>query len=167
MSYRNKTYVIFDGDNDIWAYNYMKGWKANENIDFNFYDAHDLRPLSATATEQTVKAALRQRLRNTVQAIVLVGESTRNLFRFVRWEIETCIRLDIPIIAVNLNGRASIDEELCPPIIRDKFVVHIPFKLRIIRHSLDYFPAEFRARTSDYGPRLYKKSTYDQLGLNY
>jgi hypothetical protein len=30
MSYRNKTYVIFDGDNDMWAYAYMKGWKANE-----------------------------------------------------------------------------------------------------------------------------------------
>jgi len=29
MSYRNKTYVIFDGDNDMWAYSYMKGWKAN------------------------------------------------------------------------------------------------------------------------------------------
>ena len=27
MSYRNKTYVIFDGDKDLWAYAYMLGWK--------------------------------------------------------------------------------------------------------------------------------------------
>jgi hypothetical protein len=43
MAYRNKTYVIFDADNDMWAYGYMKGWKSNENLDFNFHDAHDLR----------------------------------------------------------------------------------------------------------------------------
>ena len=40
MSYRDKTYVIFDGDNDIWAYGFMKGWKKNEHIDFDFDDAH-------------------------------------------------------------------------------------------------------------------------------
>ncbi len=45
MSYRNRTYIIFDGDNDMWAYAYMKGWKTNDQIDFNFYDAHDLRTL--------------------------------------------------------------------------------------------------------------------------
>ena len=43
MSYRNKTYVIFDADNDYWAYARMKGWKTLRNIDFNFHDAHDLK----------------------------------------------------------------------------------------------------------------------------
>ena len=32
MSYRNRTYVIFDGDNDMWAYAYMKGWKESEQL---------------------------------------------------------------------------------------------------------------------------------------
>ena len=32
-------YVIFDGDNDKWAYAYMNGWKANKNIDFDYQDA--------------------------------------------------------------------------------------------------------------------------------
>ena len=31
MAYRNKTYVAFDGDNDMWAYAYMKGWKQNDS----------------------------------------------------------------------------------------------------------------------------------------
>lgn len=30
MSYRNKTYVIFDGDNDLW------GWNENKYIEFAF-----------------------------------------------------------------------------------------------------------------------------------
>jgi hypothetical protein len=28
------TYVAFDGDKDIWAYRYMRGWSANQRIDF-------------------------------------------------------------------------------------------------------------------------------------
>ena len=44
MGYRNKTYVIFDGDNDLRAYGYMKGWKVQEHMDFDFYYAHDIRP---------------------------------------------------------------------------------------------------------------------------
>ena len=39
MSYRNKTYVIFDG-NDIRYYRLMQAWKENDNIDFDFNDAH-------------------------------------------------------------------------------------------------------------------------------
>lgn len=62
MSYRNLTYVIFDGDNDMWAYAYMKGWKDSEHIEFDFYDAHDLRPLTDRASEETVRARLRDRL---------------------------------------------------------------------------------------------------------
>lgn len=166
MSYRNKTYVIFDGDEDMWAYRFMRGWKANENIDFNFFDAHDLKPLTDRAREDTVKGRLKERLGGTKQVIVLVGEKTKNLYRFVRWELETCIDLNIPIIAVNLNGLRSRDRDLCPPIIRDEYVVHIPFKLKIIQYALDNFPSEFHQRSqSDKGPRLYSDSVYTKLGL--
>lgn len=166
MSYRNKTYVIFDGDEDMWAYRFMRGWKANEHIDLNFFDAHDLKPLTDRAGEDTVKRRLRERLVNTKQAIVLVGGKTKNLYRFVRWELETCMNLNIPIIAVNLNEMRSQDSDLCPPIIRDKYVVHISFKLKIIRYALDNFPSEFHRRSqSDKGPRLYADSVYTKLGL--
>ena len=166
MSYRNKTYVIFDGDEDMWAYRYMRGWKANENIDFNFFDAHDLKQLTDRAGVDTVKRRLRERLGNTKQAIVLIGEKTKNLYRFVRWELETCINLDVPIIAVNLNGQRNQDENLCPPIIRDEYVVHISFKLKIIQYALDNFPEEYQRRTlSEKGPRLYNDSVYTKLGL--
>lgn len=49
MRYRNKTYVIFDGDGDMWAYRYMRGWNAQDHMDFDFYDAHDIRPLTERA----------------------------------------------------------------------------------------------------------------------
>lgn len=166
MSYRNKTYVIFDGDNDMWAYAYMKGWKSNENMDFNFYDAHDLKPLSDRASEDTVKDRLMERFTNARQVIVIVGDSTKNLYKFVRWEIEIAQKRDLPIIVVNLNDLRQMDSDRCPPIVRDAYVVHVPFKAAIIQYALDNFPAEYAQRApSANGPRHYSKTVYDTLGL--
>lgn len=59
--------------------------------------------------------------------------------------MEVAQELNIPIIAVNLNGdRAQKSTTTCPPIIRDEYVVHIPFKMKIIKYALDNFPTEFR-----------------------
>jgi len=168
MSYKNKTYVIFDGDNDMWAYARMKGWKAIENIDFNFYDAHDLKPLTNQArSEDYIKQRLSERMSNAKQAIVLIGNSTKNLYRFVRWELDKALTNNIPIIAVNLNNYRSIDNNLCPPIIKGQNAIHIPFKMRMIKYALDDFPPFHK--TLDLSKREdwhYKDSVYQSLGLN-
>lgn len=161
MSHRNKTYVIFDGDNDMWAYAYMKGWKNNENIDFNFYDAHDIKPLTDKASNETyIKKRLRERMENTKQVIVLVGESTKYLYKYVRWEIELAIELDLPIVVVNLNRLRNMDNNLCPPILRDKNALHISFNQKIIKYSLDNFPSFY------YYGRDKSKNTYYYYGEN-
>jgi hypothetical protein len=166
MSYRNKTYVIFDGDNDMWAYAYMKGWKANENIDFNFYDAHDLRPLTDRASEDTVKRRLRERFSSAKQVVVLIGEHTKDLYHFVRWELEIALKLDLPIIVVNLSSLRKYDPDRCPPILRNKYTVHISFNMKIIKHALDKFPDEYANRDPQAGGnRHYPEKVYSLLGL--
>lgn len=166
MSYRNKTYVIFDGDNDMWAYGYMKGWKENEHIDFNFLDAHDIKPLTDRASEETIRTRLRGRLSSTKQVIVLIGENTKTLYRFVRWEMEIALKLGLPIIAVNLNGKREYDPDRCPSILRDEYVVHVPFKMAIIQYALDYFPDEHAKRAADAsGNRYYGDDVCTKLGL--
>jgi hypothetical protein len=166
MSYKNKTYIIFDGDNDIWAYAYMKGWKINEHIDFDFHDAHDLNVITDRASEETTKRKLRERFSSAKQVIVLIGEHTKNLFRFVRWEIEVAQNLDLPIIAVNLNKIRSYDSECCPAILCDKYVAHISFNAKIIKYALDNFPDEHARRDPNVeGNRHYNKSVYEKLGL--
>lgn len=166
MSYRNKTYVIFDGDNDMWAYAYMKGWKKNENIDFDFYDAHDLKPLTQCASDETVYSRLKERMANTKQVVVLIGGKTKNLFKFVRWELELAFEQEIPLVAINLNDKRQCDYERCPAIIRDEYVVHIPFKAKILKYALDHFPSEHAGRDRNaQGSRHYKDETYKQLGL--
>jgi len=60
MAYRNKTYVCFDADNDIDYYKKMLKWKADDDIDFDFYDAHDLNNLRDDSQEETIKRKLRE-----------------------------------------------------------------------------------------------------------
>ena len=166
MGHAQTTYVIFDGDKDYWAYARMKGWKALENIDFDFRDAHDLKEIRDWTQPETVKRTLRERFSTAKQAIVVIGNETKHHYRFVRWEMDTALELDLPIIAVNLNGLLEMDSDLCPPILGSEDVVHVPFKLKIIKYALDNFPDEYHRRSSsDKGPRHYPKSVYEQLGL--
>ena len=93
MTYRNKTFVSFDADNDLHYYRMMTAWKTNENINFTFHDAHDLNILWSGSNETTIKNKLKKRLINAKVFISLVGERTRYLYRFVRWEAETALEL--------------------------------------------------------------------------
>jgi hypothetical protein len=165
MAYRNKTYTIFDGDNDMWAYAYMKGWKANRHIDFDFYDAHDIQRMPRAQDEAYVKAVLRQRLANTKQAVVLCGENTKNLYRFVRWEIETCLDRGIPIVVANLNKHRSFDEARCPRILDGAGAMHVAFGARIIKFALDNYaedPKEYKTATNwYYSDKIYRDLGYD------
>ena len=138
-------YVAFDGDNDKWAYGFMKGWKTNDRVDFDFEDAHELDTMTARAQgEAYVKSKLRERMRASDALVVIVGEKTKNLYKFVRWEIEFALELGLPIIVTNLNGSRRMDPDLCPAILRDSCAVHIPFKKEAIKHALGQWPREFR-----------------------
>ncbi len=131
MSATDLTYVIFDGDKDKWAYGYMKGWNANNRIEFNLRDVHEEGSLTSRAQDEWhVKAGLRERFGLSSQVIVVVGESTRYLYKFVRWEIDVALELHLPIIVVNLNKKRAFDAERCPPILHDKTAVHVSFRTR-------------------------------------
>lgn len=157
------TYIIFDGDKDKWAYAHMKGWDALPTVPFTFTNAHDLDNMTARAQgEEYVKRHLRARMEKSTAVVVLIGESTKNLFKFVRWELELAKDLGLPIIAVNLNGSRKQDD-LCPPIIRDEPVVHVPFKLDPIKYALTNWPNQFRKLTAEErknGPYSYSAEHY-------
>ncbi|MBX9821053.1 TIR domain-containing protein [Afipia birgiae] len=146
MSYNLPAYVVFDGDNDKWAYGFMKGWKQNDRVEFDFRDAHDLDNMTGRAQDEAyVKSNLRDRMKKSGAVIVLIGEKTKNLYKYVRWELELALELDIPIVAVNLNKKNGRDENLCPAIIRTSGrVVHVPYSREAIKHALDNFTASFK-----------------------
>ncbi|TSD64482.1 molecular chaperone Tir [Inquilinus sp. KBS0705] len=161
----NTCYTCFDGDNDIHYYRLMQAWHANDRFAFTFANAHDITQARDTSSEETIKRSLRLRLNSSDVLIVLVGQSTRNLYRFVRWEMEVALEKEMPIIVVNLNGERSMDSVLCPPILRHELVVHIPWGHKIIDYAIRNWPAEHHrllaAGTS--GERLYPNTVYNNL----
>jgi len=167
MPYTNKTYVAFDADNDIRYYRLMQAWKKNDSTSFNFYDAHDLTNLMTWSSEETIKASLQERLRSTKVFVVLVGNNTKYLYKFVRWEIEQAIKRDIPIIVVNINSKRSKDLNLCPSILDDELAVFVSFNQKIIEHAIDsWYDNHYECRTAgNSGAYYYNDSIYRDLGL--
>ena len=166
MAYANKTYVCFDADNDMRWYNLMKAWKEHEHIAFDFHNAHEINNLRDGSSEATIKAKLRERLKNTKVLVVLIGEKTANLYKYVRWEIEYALENDIPIIGVNLNMN-KYQDDLCPPILKPDLAIYISFGQKIMNHALNHWPASHVAHKRDgkTGPFYYLDSVYKSLGL--
>lgn len=166
MGYRNKTYIAFDGDKDIHYYYLMKAWKHSTNVNFDFYDAHDLNTARDSSLEETIKQRLRERMSAAKCFVLLIGESTRYLTKFVHWEIELAIKSNIPIIAVNLNGKKKMDVSRCPPVLKDELAIHIPFKQAIVEYALANWIAghEKHRKNGNSGAYYYTDSVYQGLG---
>jgi MTH538 TIR-like domain (DUF1863) len=167
MAYRNKTYVCFDGDEDMQYYRLMCAWKQHEGIDFNFYNAHDLNSARDTSTQESIKRQLRERLKNSKVLVVLVGEKTRDLRKFVRWEMEQALGLELAIIAVNLNGNRKLDQGRCPPIICGELAMHISFNAAIMQYALEDWIDKHAAylKQGKKAANHYPDTVYQQLGL--
>src|SRR2546422_1049107 len=161
------TYVIFDGDKDRYAYAFMRGWTVNDRVEFDFRDAHDIGSMTGRAQDEAyVKSELRKRMKASSQVVVLVGESTKYLRKFVGWEIDLALELGLPIIVVNLNDQRSMDSDRCPIPLRTGYVVHIAYKRAIIKYALENFSAEFSGRDrSPTGPRHYSDDVYRNVGI--
>lgn len=140
MAYRNKTYICFDADTDMKYYRLMQAWNENGNVSFDFHNAHELNRIMPWSGEEAIKRALRERMLNSKVAIVLIGAHTKDLHKFVRWEIEQAQRMGIPLIGVNLNKMKQVDNNLCPAILRDNLAVHIAYGQKIIDHALNNWP---------------------------
>jgi len=167
MAYRNKTYVCFDADTDIHYYRLMTAWKENDRFEFDFHNAHEINNIRDGSSEETIKAKLRERLLNTSALVILIGQNTKNLYKYVRWEIEYAIETNIPIIAVNLNGKKHLDDNLCPPILKDKLAIHIAFGHKIIDFALNNWTQSHftHKKNGETGPYYYEDSVYKNLGM--
>ena len=119
------------------------------------------------ASEQTIKDKLQERFRNTKVFILLVGENTKYLYKFVRWEIEQAIKRELPIIVVNLNRKRSKDSNLCPTILDNELAVHLSFNQKIIEYAInDWESSDLNyRRAGKIGAYYYKESFYEELDL--
>lgn len=161
------TYVALDYDEDSKNYNLLKAWKEKDEIDFEFYDAHDLNNLRDGSQEETIKNKLKERLKRSTLFILLLGEKTKNKHKYVRWEVEQAIKLGIPIIVVNLNCKRKCDNDRIPAILEDQLYISVSFESKIILYAFERWPKSHKKHKEDgeTGCYSYKDSVYKELGL--
>jgi hypothetical protein len=167
MPYRNKTYIAFDGDTDMSYYRKLQMWKANENINFEFYDAHDLNTARDTSLTDSIKNQLRVRFDNSKLFMILVGESTKWNRKFIPWEIEQALSRSLPIVVVYINGSRQKDGDMCPSLLSNALAIHIPFKASIMQYSFDNWPSSHASYKADekLGAYVYKDEVYKSLRI--
>lgn len=167
MAYKNKTYVAFDGDTDMSYYRTLQMWKSNKDIDFDFYDAHDLNTARDTSLTESIKTQLRVRFDNSKLFMIIVGDNTKWNRKFIPWEIEQAINRGLPIIVTYINGLRKMDSDKCPVPLRSELAIHIPFKGKIIQYAFNDWPQwheKYKAEGKS-GAYFYKDSVYKSLGL--
>jgi hypothetical protein len=174
MPYRNKTFISFASE-DIHYYRLMCAWRNNTKFDFDFYDAHDINVARDSSQAETINRRLRERLVNTKQVIMLIGDVTRrkaaNPNTFVYYEARTILRLGLPIIFANVNRSRGAETHRIPEVLLEQYTMSTSFGPTILRYALDRFPEDFLANLvrpaekRKTGPHYYKQSVYDELGL--
>ncbi|MBB3815355.1 hypothetical protein FHY13_003747 [Xanthomonas arboricola] len=169
MSYRNKTYVAFASE-DIRSYYMMKAWKNNDKIEFDFYDAHDLFQARDSSLPETIKARLRERLKNAKQVVLLGSAHAKTKGgdgdSFLAHEIEVIQEFDLPIVVANLDQDRKVDRNFIPKPLLDAnhYTVSVSFQPAIIKFALDKYVPKYSKKRGE-GQHEYPASIYQDLGL--
>lgn len=169
VSYRNKTYVAFASE-DIRCYRLMEAWRDNDNIEFDFHDAHDLVTALDTSQPETIRRRLRERLNNAKQVVFLGSQKGKSKAgdgkSFLFYEVETIAKLNLPVVIANLDGDRTIDRNFIPQrfLDDDHYTESVSFQPAIIKYALDYYAPAF-PKSDKTGPHYYKASVYEQLGI--
>lgn len=169
MSYRNKTYVAFASE-DIKFYRLMQAWRANENIDFDFYDAHALFISRDTSSRETIKSNLRERMKNAKQFVLLGSSDAKKKGgdgkSFLAHEVEFMVEFNLPVVVANLDGDRTIDRNFIPkPLLdADYYTESVSFQPAIIKYALDHYAEEYATSTKT-DCHKYPESIYKQLGI--
>jgi hypothetical protein len=174
MPYRNKTFVSFASE-DIHYYRLMCAWKENAKFDFDFYDAHDINVARDSSQAETINRRLRERLTNTKQVVMLIGDVTRrkatNPNTFVYYEARTILRLDLPVVFANVNRSRVAQSDRIPEVLLGPYTISTSFGPTIIKYALDHFPEDYSANArlpedkQKKGIYNYLASVYEGLGL--
>lgn len=181
MAYRNGTYIAFHangtnrpGESDIDYYNLMNAWSAKDSDSFTFINSHDkAAAVRDDSLKTTLRKSLMERLRNSKNLVLIIGETTRFDDDWVPFEIEKAVDLyKLPIIATytdykNITAPAKLSN-LWPKALADRIlggsahVIHIPFKKAPLSDAIDRFDVE---NLPDGGYIHYTLDTYKAWGL--
>lgn len=181
MAYRNGTYVAFHaqgtnlpGKSDMDYYNLMKAWSAKTDDDFTMINSHDkASSVRDSSKKATLRASLQERLRNSKNMVLIIGETTRLDTDWVPFEIEQAVDIyEIPIIAVYPDYGPILEparlSPLWPKALADRInnrtarVIHIPFKKAPLLDAISEFS---HASPPNAALTYYTREAYQKWGL--
>ncbi len=176
MAYRNGTYVAFhaDGNNrpgrsDIDYYNLLKAWTAQTDDDFTMINSHDKAcAVRDSSLHNTLRASLLERLRNSKNMVLIIGETTRFDTDWVPFEIQKAVDVyEIPIIVAYTVFDKPIRNpdalsEYWPLALEVRIkngtahVIHIPFKREPVKDAIAQFSHNNPPKFGFYSDAAYK-----------
>lgn len=181
MAYRNGTYVAFHAkgtdvptDSDIKYYNLMKAWTAKTDDEFTMINSHDKAwAVRDSSKRATLRASLLERLRNSKNMVLIIGETTLFDTDWIPFEISSAVdKYEIPIIAAYPSYDSILNPALLRPVwpkaLADRIdnntarVIHIAFKKDPISAATD----QFDHNNPPSGPlSYYSREAYQTWGL--
>lgn len=183
MAYRNGTYVAFHanknnipGKTDIDYYQLMRAWSAHPDDDFAMINSHDKAcSVRDSSLHATLRKSLLERLRNSKNMVLVVGETTSSDTDWVPFEIEKAVDdYKIPIIAAYTMFsdpiyNPKIGMGYWPSALRSRIdngtasVIHVPFKKAPIIDAISQF--SHNKLPSGGGLSIYSQGAYKSFGL--
>jgi hypothetical protein len=183
MAYRNGTYVAFHangtnipGKSDIDFYNLMKAWTAKTDDEFTMNNSHDKAAAVRDSSKNiTLKASLLERLRNSKNMVLIIGETTLLDDDWVPFEIEKAVETyKIPIIVAYTNYATPIRNPAAlrahwPNALATRInngtahAIHIPFKRAALLAAISQF--SHNAYPLNGGLGFYNNEAYISFGI--
>jgi hypothetical protein len=184
MAYRNGTYVAFHangtnipgGNSDIDYYNLLKAWTAKTDDSFTMNNSHDkAAAVRDSSKKATLRASLLERLRNSKNMVLIIGETTLLDDDWVPFEIGQAVdNYKIPIIAAYtfcgtpIRNPASLKTHWPDALAtrinnRTASVIHIPFKKAALTDAISQFSHD--ALPTRNGLGIYSNSAYEAFGI--
>lgn len=162
-----KIYVAFDGKNDIEYYDKLKEFRNSEGEYFEFTDGYDLYPLLDKVDDDILKSQVLERVSQADIVLVLMGQTTKTMRKYIRWQVEGAINLGKPIVVLNENNIRAVDFDKCPALIKKALTLHISFNEVILECALKNWPQMhegFKAKEKK-GMFKFPTEVYTHLGL--
>jgi hypothetical protein len=182
MAYRNGTYVAFHAAgtsdpaaSDMKYYNLLRAWHVREESDFQFINSHEkTAAVRDSSTRETLRGRLTERLRDSKNMILILGETTRFDTDWVPFEIEYAVdECRIPIIAAYPGYEYILAPAALAPTwpralasrISDgrAHVIHVPFKEQPLANAVSRF--DYDNYPPGGGLGYYSREAYQSFGI--
>ena len=152
----------------------LKAWTEKSDDDFSIIDSHEKgSAIRDSSKKATLEARLKERLRNSKNMVLIIGETTKDDIDWVPMEITYAIdNCDIPIIAAYTGYKYILQpashSNLWPAVLKTRIdnstasVIHIPFKKEPLKDAISQFSHDNKPTS---GLSYYSKDAYASFGI--